>query len=71
VRISIGYSTETRHRIIRCYRHRQMLHQESKLLGERFGAKPSGQRGSGDSPKTAFKIALSKSDILQFILRII
>jgi hypothetical protein len=48
-----------------------MLHQESKLLGERFGAKPSGQRGSGDSPKTAFKIALSKSDILQFILRII
>jgi hypothetical protein len=42
VRIGIGYSTEKRHRIIRWCHHRQMLHQESKLLGERFGAKPSG-----------------------------
>jgi hypothetical protein len=44
-RIFIGYSTEARQRIIRCGRHRQKLHQKSKLLGERFGAKPSGPVG--------------------------
>jgi hypothetical protein len=63
VRIGIGYSTEERHRIIRCCRHRQMLHQESKLLGERFGAKPSGPARIRRFPKTAVKIALSKSII--------
>jgi hypothetical protein len=42
-----------------------VLHQESKLLGERFGLAQSrpDQRGSGDFPKTAAKIALSKSII--------
>jgi hypothetical protein len=34
VRIGIGYSTEEWQRIIRCWHHRQMLRQESKLLGE-------------------------------------
>ena len=40
VRIGIGYSKEERQRIICCCR--QVLHEESKLIGERFGAKPSG-----------------------------
>ena len=51
MRIGIGYSTEERQRIIRCCRHRQVLHQESKLLGERFAAKPSGPARSGDFPQ--------------------
>ena len=40
VRIGAGHSKEERQRIICCCR--QVLHQESKLIGERFGAKPSG-----------------------------
>ena len=61
MRIGIGYSKEERQRIICCCR--QVLHQESKLIGERFGASRPDQRGSGDFPKTAVKIALSKSII--------
>jgi hypothetical protein len=49
VRIGIGYSKEERQRIIRCCG--QVLHQESKLLGERFGGKPSGPVRIGRFPQ--------------------
>ena len=49
MRIGIGYSKEERQRVIRCCR--QVLHQESKLLDERFGAKVS---GPADIPSPAF-----------------
>ena len=63
MRIGICYSTEERHRIIRCCRHRQMLHQESKLLGERFGAKPSGPARIRRFPQNHCQNRVSKSII--------
>jgi hypothetical protein len=63
VRVGIGYSKEERQRIIRCCR--QVLHQESKLsfsVNALAQSRPD-QRGSGDFPKTAVKIALSKAII--------
>jgi hypothetical protein len=58
VRIGAGHSKEERQRIICCCR--QVLHQESEPLGERFGRTSEDQ---AISPKTADKIALSKSII--------
>ena len=63
MRIGIGYSTEERHRIIRCYRHLKCCIRNLSFSVNASAQSRPDQRGSGDSPKTAFKIAFSKSII--------
>jgi hypothetical protein len=64
VRVGIGYPKEERQRIIGC--RRQVLHQESKLLGERFCAKPSGPTKIGRFPQDRRQNRAFQVDYLRY-----